>query len=163
MSRNPVTMLNTTFRNLYTYSYLFLSHASMSGIMASSCIAPTLQRHKGLSYCQMNSNLDCWIHGDWCQIVNSLQYKHGHNENLIGIKALQNMFIILLNLENLRYHCRINCFCNNYIASVASLIIGSTTPGLARSVFMTRSTVILFSIYCGYTKSTFLIYKTFFP
>ena len=32
--------------------------------------------------------MHCWIHSDWCQIVTSLRYKHGQNENLISIIAL---------------------------------------------------------------------------
>ena len=38
----------------------------------------------------------------------------------------------------------------------------SPTSGLARSVFMTRSTVILFSFYFVYTKSICQICNTFF-
>ena len=49
------------------------------------------------------------------------------------------------------------------VSSVISLIT-SPTSGLARSVFMTRSTFILFPFYSTSTKSLFKIYKTFsFP
>jgi len=80
--------------------------------------------------------LYCSAHGDWYQTVTSLQYKDGQNENLIGIKALQNMSIInskYIILYTLKVkNDQLFYFCNNNIASVVS-----PTSGMASSIFMT--------------------------
>ena len=87
------------------------------------------------------------------------------NEEWSVLRPCKIFHIILLESENyislyITINC-LNCFCINCIASVISLIYSLTQSGLARSLFMTRSRVILFSFCSVYVKSVFQMYETF--